>query len=329
MYLPTGLTALAAATPYFQASFPEYSINDGNIMARSALSDSSSCAEDGRLLCNGPYLFGVCSNEDVVWQPTAGGTICSCNQDHCIIVAGDDDTTVAPSPPTPPNPTPSTTSSAAPAPSPSADGVSAGKYIKTYLGNGSPSEGWPKQSDWLSFDELWSRNLDRIKTSCEEIGQENNSPQEINEIKSALIAESDDTKIDARFALAALLQESGGCVRVKATSYSVRNPGLYQSHDGTGCYGEVPCPESKIRAMVRDGLAGTDQGDGFLQCIQQSNSPDVQSYYQGARRYNSGSIAPSGNLEDGIATTHCYVSDIANRLLGWSDGPGGCTLDDN
>lgn len=48
-------------------------------------------------------------------------------------------------------------------------------------------------------------------------------------------------------------------------------------------------------------------------------------YLQAARIYNSGSIAPSGNLEDGIAT-HCYSSDIANRLTGWVNAATKCTL---
>jgi hypothetical protein len=43
--------------------------------------------------------------------------------------------------------------------------------------------------------------------------------------------------------------------------------------------------------------------------------------------YNSGSINPSGDLGRGVAT-HCYVSDIANRLLGWVFTKSTCTLDD-
>ena len=38
-----------------------------------------------------------------------------------------------------------------------------------------------------------------------------------------------------------------------------------------------------------------------------------RAFYIAARLYNSGSVDPSGNLQAGIAT-HCYSSDIANRL---------------
>jgi len=55
----------------------------------------------------------------------------------------------------------------------------------------------------------------------------------------------------------------------------------------------------------------------------QAGGSDVSTYYKAARIYNSGSIDPSGNLGAGIAT-HCYASDIANRLTGWASGPSTC-----
>ena len=50
---------------------------------------------------------------------------------------------------------------------------------------------------------------------------------------------------------------------------------------------------------------------------------DVSRYYRAARVYNSGSVDPSGDLGQGVAT-HCYASDVANRLRGWSLGGHGC-----
>lgn len=70
--------------------------------------------------------------------------------------------------------------------------------------------------------------------------------------------------------------------------------------------------------------AGTASGDGLANCINQANASGAQAYYKAARIYNSGSIAPSGNLQDGIAT-NCYAADIANRLTGWVHAPLGCT----
>jgi hypothetical protein len=68
--------------------------------------------------------------------------------------------------------------------------------------------------------------------------------------------------------------------------------------------------------MAMDLLNASTRADG-------GNDAD---FYRAARIYNSGSIASSGQLQDGIAT-HCYASDIANRLTGWVWAPHGCTLD--
>ncbi len=49
-------------------------------------------------------------------------------------------------------------------------------------------------------------------------------------------------------------------------------------------------------------------------------------FYRAARIYNSGSIDASGDLGAGVAT-HCYASDVANRLMGWTGNGSTCTLD--
>jgi hypothetical protein len=174
-----------------------------------------------------------------------------------------------------------------------------------------------------------------------------NSNQEINNIGAAIKQVSGETNVDARFILSILLQESNGmyctknlsksslnllgCVRAPTTNYGVRNPGLMQSHDGTGTCndnGRVqnPCPANTIVQMVRDGVAGTAAGDGLVQTLKQAPGSGAAKYYGAARIYNSGSIAPSGDLGQGIATK-CYSSDIANRLLGWVYSNKACPLD--
>lgn len=49
-------------------------------------------------------------------------------------------------------------------------------------------------------------------------------------------------------------------------------------------------------------------------------------YYQAARIYNSGSLADDGDLSSPTKSTRCYVSDIANRLQGWTGASKSCTL---
>ena len=95
--------------------------------------------------------------------------------------------------------------------------------------------------------------------------------------------------------------------------------------DKTGVV-QNPCPQDVITRMVREGTAGTNDGDGLAQCINESHKGDVKAFYIAARLYNSGSVDGSGDLCKGIAT-HCYSSDIANRLTGWVSAPHRCSLD--
>ena len=164
----------------------------------------------------------------------------------------------------------------------------------------------------------------------------NNSEDEINEIKTAVQSVASSTGVDPRFIFAILMQESNGCVRAPTTNYGVRNPGLMQSHNGAGSCNDGniqnPCPQSEVTQMIQDGTAGTNNdpyggsggGDGLVQLLAKQTATDVSRYYNAARLYNSGSLSASGN-EDTNAATPCYVSDIANRLVGWSSGASSCT----
>lgn len=174
----------------------------------------------------------------------------------------------------------------------------------------------------------FENNRGVMKGSCAQWGVDNNSDEEIDDIKDSVQKIAKSSGVDARFILAVIMQESNGCVRVPTSSYSVFNPGLMQSHAGAGTCNDgtnvrTPCPKGQILQMVKDGAEGTASGDGLKQCLAQVGSGGVSAYYKAARCYNSGSIAPTGNLGQGIATP-CYVSDITNRLLGWSLGPSHC-----
>jgi hypothetical protein len=169
-----------------------------------------------------------------------------------------------------------------------------------------------------------------MSASCTQFGVADNTDAEISEISTAIQSVGASTGIDPRFILAIMMQESNGCVRAPTTNYGVRNPGLMQSHNGAGTCNDAtvqnPCPASEVTQMITDGAAGTSSGDGLKQCLAQTGATDVSMYYKAARIYNSGSIASTKNLGQGIAT-HCYASDIANRLTGWSTGPSSCTPD--
>ncbi|KAL1969792.1 hypothetical protein VTN77DRAFT_7301 [Rasamsonia byssochlamydoides] len=214
------------------------------------------------------------------------------------------------------------------------DGIGAGTDSYTfYQGDGSTADGWPDQSEWVSFIDMFNNNKNAMFSGCEQFGVADDSGPEVGSIWNAIEQVAAETFVDHRFILAVIMQESSGCVRVPTTYGSVANPGLMQDHDGSATCnygnGDVvnPCPQSTITQMVDDGTGGTASGDGLANCLNEAPAgAGAQAFYQAARIYNSGSIDPSGDLGAGVAT-HCYASDIANRLTGWVYATKTCTLD--
>lgn len=203
-------------------------------------------------------------------------------------------------------------------------------YAAVFGGNGLVSDGWPALDQWIqNFEDMFEDNKATMSESCAQWSVPNNSDDENTSIKNAINQVAESSGIDARFILSIVMQESNGCVRVHTTDNGVTNPGLMQSHDGTGSCnkdGNVqnPCPEEQIVQMIKDGVEGTSAGAGLKELVAQyGGSNDAASYYKAARAYNSGSVASDGNLGQGGATP-CYSSDIANRLLGWATGSSSC-----
>jgi hypothetical protein len=244
----------------------------------------------------------------------------------------------ASSPSTPTESTSSTSSYSSATPTPTSGGGGSqnqgGPYIKPFTGDGSEGAGWPSQDQWLPFETLWEINQDIMNHSCSHAwslgSNTDNTEQELAEVKAAIEDLSAQTQVDKAFIYVVMQQESLGCVRVRTTSNSHANPGLLQSNQGTGTCNDgtglqIPCPESAIHQMVEDGVAGTASGDGLQQLLAKATGEAAQKYYRTARMYNSGSLDMSGSLGRGGATA-CYSSDIANRLLGWSQGTSQCTV---
>lgn len=192
-----------------------------------------------------------------------------------------------------------------------------------YRGDGTVGAGWPDMSVWGSFDELWNANLPLMQQSCGWNGWgADNSADEINNIRDDISDASSSQGVDNRFVLAIMMQESKGCVRVPTTANGVTNPGLMQSHNGSGsCAGVNPCSRDQIYQMINDGVAGTASGDGLRQTLATASGHygGVQSaaYYAAARLYNSGSVDYT-NLGNGFSSVACYADDVANRLTGWT-----------
>lgn len=187
----------------------------------------------------------------------------------------------------------------------------------------------------INIRNRWDNNYHIMEHSCSLVySTTDNSESELEDLRAAIDKTANQTGLDHRFILAVVMQESGGCTRVPTSDFVIRNPGLMQSHNGAATCNEGlvwdPCPVDMIEAMIDDGTIGTPDGDGLVQCLNTYNTwdDDVSAFYRAARCYNSGAVAETDNLEDGGAT-HCYASDIANRLMGWTDAEHTCWLEDS
>ncbi|KAK3702426.1 hypothetical protein LTR37_014892 [Vermiconidia calcicola] len=319
-FLPAALAALAVAAPYPMPNGTSI-VTALAASGTPAMSATSQCTEHGALICSSDgFSYALCNWGHATWQSVAAGTKCVCSIAGECSIAAMNGTAAVSSPgfvssAMAPFGTGSSSASVSPTSQPAisisstalatsasgiatsagntslsvslagSPGASPSKY-KTYTGTGKPSEGWPKISAWLSFEDLWSSNLaSRISNSCADWDMPNNHPGESAVIRRAILDQAKATGVDPRFALVIMLQESGGCVRVPTTENGVTNPGLFQSHNGVGTCSTNICPKAKIDMMVKDGMAGTTYGDGLQQLYAQTTSTGVAKYYQAARMY--------------------------------------------
>jgi hypothetical protein len=88
-----------------------------------------------------------------------------------------------------------------------------------------------------------------IFSSCQQYKMPNGAGKEVGTIYDSIQQEAKETKVDHRFVLATIMQDSGGCVRVPTSNLGVCNPGLVQDHDGEAtCNSDIthkvldPCP---------------------------------------------------------------------------------------
>jgi glucan 1,3-beta-glucosidase len=116
------------------------------------------------------------------------------------------------------------------------------------------------------------------------------------------------------------LLQSTDNVRVPCTNNGVENCGLMQSFNSHTRFNPADV-QGSITQMVRDGTQGTPAGPGLVQIFNDPRSGGNP--YNVFRIYNSGNIAANEDLSNANGATASYVSDVANRLLGWDgSGPG-------
>jgi len=195
------------------------------------------------------------------------------------------------------------------------DGLASPVNIAYAKYSGGP-DSFPHPSQWISFDAMFEANRPLMQQSCQWNGWAtgDQSNHIINYIREYIQVVARDSGVDHRAILAVIMQESGGCLHTPITNNGVANPGIMQSHNGVSFNAAAPC--TSIHQMIVDGTQGTSYGDGLAQLINQYGD-----YYSAFRAYNSGSIAGDGDLSNGNGATASYVSDAANRLMGWTTAP--------
>ncbi|CZT01403.1 hypothetical protein WAI453_006903 [Rhynchosporium graminicola] len=177
--------------------------------------------------------------------------------------------------------------------------------IEGYQYFSGPTHQFPHPNRWTPYEHL-------IKTN-ERLMLLNSSPTEVFYIKKWIPIVAYESGVDARVILSIIMQESGGNVRNPTTLSPapdfVKNTGLMQAHNGQEW--DERYPEWCVERMIRDGVQGTQYGDGLIQCFHKWD----RNWYHACRAYNSGCVNRE-DLSDGITATGHYVERIANRLIG-------------
>jgi len=179
-------------------------------------------------------------------------------------------------------------------------GLSTATSYTCYSG---PASKFPKITQWMNFKDMFALQKEgNFKVN-------GNTADQTNMIYQSILAVAETSKVDPRVILAQMIQESSGAVSVPCTNNGVENCGLMQSHAGVGF--DPKNAAASIKQMIIDGVMGTASGDGMAQPINSNGN-----LYQALRIYNSGKFDPN-NLSAGNGATPSYVSDMANRLMGW------------
>ena len=200
-------------------------------------------------------------------------------------------------------------------------GIGSGTDSYTYYqGN---ATNFPSADKWVSFQDMWTANLETFKQSCGWLDRgDNNTPEMIRDMYNAIQDRANASLVDQRIILATVIQETNGCPLVSHTTSSggTRNPGLMQSHNGHQY--DAKHSRLSILLMIQDGTQGTDAGWGLVDNLNLYGNP-----YKAMRGYNSGYVPDSGDLSEKAGATACYVSDMANRLTGWVRAESTCPGD--
>ncbi|KAF2185546.1 hypothetical protein K469DRAFT_531580, partial [Zopfia rhizophila CBS 207.26] len=151
-----------------------------------------------------------------------------------------------------------------------------------------PWQNFPAMNTWLSFDDMFERNKNSMKST-------GNTWDDIGRINVA-IRECAKLGVDERVILGIIMQESHGDVGVRTTfspGEGIPTAGLMQCSNCPGFPGRHGLSQDEITSMVR---GGTEHYKQNLKNWGDKWSPE--SIYPALREYNSGSVN-TNDLSDG------------------------------
>ncbi|TID19603.1 putative glycoside hydrolase protein [Venturia nashicola] len=169
------------------------------------------------------------------------------------------------------------------------------------------SKAVPKSS-WLHPDCIWENHKWQTGTTDLAI---------VSKLKEPVYRASCETGVDPALIMAIVFQESHGILNIHRTIApdGSSSNGIMQSDGCPSMEGRDPATisEQDIYGMVR---CGAEHFKGNMKDHVKNPTHDP---WVALRLYNSGSVAPSGDLNDGNGATGHYVIQVANRLRGWSN----------
>ncbi|KAE9974736.1 hypothetical protein BLS_002931 [Venturia inaequalis] len=163
-------------------------------------------------------------------------------------------------------------------------------------------------SSWLHPDCIWENHKWLTGTRDLTI---------VSKLKEPVYRAACETGVDPALIMAIIFQESHGMLNIHRTIApdGSSSNGIMQSDACPSMEGRDPSTisEEEVYGMVR---CGTEHFKGNMNEPVKNPTHDP---WVALRLYNSGSVALSGDLNDGNGATGHYVVQVANRLRGWTN----------
>jgi hypothetical protein len=149
----------------------------------------------------------------------------------------------------------------------------------------------PDSHEWLSWNHLWDINREQVLSS-------NGGDTYIQHyVKESILEVAEESNVDARLILAVVMQESKGKAKCKGKARC----GMTRSEQRF----DERRPRESVLRMLRNGVEGQS---GLAETLKRSGL-----VYAAMWRYHE-----QAGFDESMQNEARYMSDVANRLLGWN-----------